>query len=639
MRNITKFRKPLIVLLFILVLVSCLGAGCTKEPLPDTSIQIPSRSEVSEQYKWDLTSFYESRDAFDSDVALLKEKYIPKLEAYKGNLRNADNLLSFFQLDTEASVILENVHVYPNLLADLDQTNTEATEMVEIASSVRGEYASAISFAEPEILALDEAMIRSFMDDPRMTTYRYYLQTLLDRKEHVLSDGEEQILAYASEISGSPESIFDKAMFADLENPTILDEDGKEVELTPAVYADIMEGPDREFRKAAYEAKCEALREINYTLAATYIAEVKLNIFFAKARKYDSALEATLASRHIPRSIYDNVVASVNANLDYLHKYFALQRRVLDMDELHGYDTGLPLVEDYNFQLSYDEAAELIAAALKPLGDDYVADFNNGIRGRWVDVYPDEHKYTGGYQWGTYTSHPYILMNYNNSLRSVLTLAHEMGHALNTAYSNRAQDYWNADYPIFTAEAASTANEFLVMDYLIENAKTDDEKLYLLLKQIDNIRGTVYLQVMFSEFEQTVHEKVEAGEPLSAEVLNNLYLELIQKYYGADYTVDEIVGVYWSRIPHFYSAFYVYQYATSMAASYQLVNNIIEGKEGAIDSYLTFLAAGGSDYPVEILKNAGVDMNSSSPVDNLLAYFGELVDEAEGLLLEEHTEN
>ena len=335
MRKITKFRIISMALLLTLVLVSCLGASCTKEPLPDTSIQIPSRSEVSEQYKWDLTSFYENKGALDRDVALLKEKYIPELAAYKGKLNNADNLLSFFKLDTEASIILENIHVYPNLLADLDQTNTEATEMVEIASSAQGECISAVSFAEPEILALDEATILSFMGDPRMTTYRYYLQTLLDRKEHVLSDEEEQILAYASEISGSPESIFDKAMFADLENPMILDEDGKEVELTSVVYSGIMKGSNREYRKAAYETKCEALRDINYTMAATYIAEVKLNIFFAKARKYDSALEATLASRHIPRSIYDNLVASVNDNLDYLHKYFALQRRVLGLDELH----------------------------------------------------------------------------------------------------------------------------------------------------------------------------------------------------------------------------------------------------------------------------------------------------------------
>lgn len=638
MRRAAGFQKLLTALLVMLVLVSCLGAGCTEEPLPDTSIQIPDRSEASEQYRWDLTSFYESREDFTRDAALLKEKYIPELAAYKGKLDNVDNLLSFFQLDTEASIILENIYVYPNLLADLDQTNTEAAEMVEIAAGVMGEYGSTVSFAEPEILALDEATIRSFIDDPRMTAYRYNLQTLLDRKEHILSDGEEQILAYASEISGSPESIFDKAIYAELENPTILDKDGKEIELTPSVYADIMRGPDREYRKTAYEAKCEALREINLTLAATYIAEIKLNVFFAKARKYDSALEATLASNHIPMSIYDNLVTSVNANLDYLHQYTALQKMILGLDELHGYDTGLPLVEDYNIQLSYDEAAAMIAAALEPLGDDYVADFNNGIRNRWVDVYPDEYKYTGGYQWGTYTSHPYILMNYNNSLSSAFVLAHEMGHALNSQYSNQAQDYRNAHYPIFTAEVASTVNEFLVMDYLIKNAKTDTEKLYLLLRQIYNIEGIIYLQVMFSEFEQTAHAKVEAGEPLSAEVLNNLYLELLQKYYGPDYAVDEVNGAYWSRIPHFYSAFYVYQYATSMAASYQLVNNIIEGKDGAVDSYRTFLAAGGSDYPVEILKAAGVDMNSSSPVDNLLAYFGKLVDEAEKLILEKDSE-
>lgn len=623
-----------IALLVILILISSLGAGCTKEPLPDTSIQLLSRSEVSEQYKWDLTSFFESREAFESAVALQKEKYIPALEEYEGKLNTAANLLAFFKLDTEASLMLDNVYVYPNLMNDLDQTSAEATEMVDIASGINTEYNSAIAFVEPEILALDETTLRAFLDDPDLATYRYYLQRLLDRKEHVLSDKEEQILAAMTEIFSSPEAIFSKAQYADFTYPTITDKEGEEIELNWAAYDAIMVDPDREYRKMAYDAMWETLKGINHTMAATYTTEVKINTSLAKIRKYPSSLEASLASESIPRSIYDNLIEATNNNLDYLHKYYGVRKSTLGLDELHSYDTGLPLVGDYDMELPYDEAVEMISAALKPLGDDYVADFNNGIRGRWIDVYPDEHKYTGYYSWGTYTSHPYILLNYDNSMFMVLGLAHEMGHAINSLYSNRAQDYYNADYTIFTAEVASTTNEMLVMDYLIENAASDDEKLYLLLEEINKISGTFYFQVMLSEFEQTVHEKTEVGEPLSADVLNNLFLELLRKYRGPDYTVDEIAGVAWSRIPHFYSNFYVYKYATSLAAARQIADNILAGKEGAVDRYLEFLAAGGSDYPIELLKDAGVDMNSSAPVDNLLAYFGELVDEADRLLRE-----
>lgn len=326
------------------------------------------------------------------------------------------------------------------------------------------------------------------------------------------------------------------------------------------------------------------------------------------------------------------MVEAVNANLTPLHQYYQMRKDASGYEELHGYDTSIPLVDNYNLEFTYDEACDIIEKALAPLGEKYVNDFKDGIASRWVDAFEDDNKYTGGYQWGAYGLHPYILMNYNNSLDSALTLAHEMGHAMNSKYSDAEQNYINASYPIFTAEVASITNELLVMDYLIKNAKDDKEKLFLLNKQIENIRGTMYVQVMFSEFEKTIHEMVEAGEPVSKDTLNNLWLELLKKYFGEAYTMDEMAKIGWSRIPHFYMNFYVYKYATSMAAAYQVVNDITSEKEGSVEKYLEFLAAGGSDYPLDVLKTTGVDMNSSEPVDATLAYFNDLVVEMDGLL-------
>ncbi len=596
------------------------------------ALDIPTREEASDAYKWDLTDLYSNREAFEKDVKLLNDIYIPKLAAYEGKLNTAENIRTYFELDIEASKILTNVYMYPYLVMDLNQDNSEATEMAGMADSTYGAYQSETSFAIPEILKLDEAVIREFMALPEMAPYKMTLDKLLKAKAHVLSSKEEKILALASETTSSPKDIYDKVTLADYVKPEIVDENGETLVLNSSNYYNIIESNDRALREKTYNAKFASYDKTINTIAATMNAEVKKNIFLAEARGYDSALEASLDAEYIPKSIYDNLVTSVNNNLSYLHKYYTVRKKAMGLDELHSYDCYVPLVDNFDFEMSYDDAVKTIETALAPLGTDYIETFDKGIKSNWLDVYEDDHKYTGGYNWGNYNTHPYILLNYDNSLDSVSTLAHEMGHAINSVYSDKAQNYLNADYPIFTAEVASTANEILLMDYLIKNAKSDDERLYLLNMQIDNIRGTVYTQVMFAEFEQTIHEKVEAGEALSADYLNNLWLDLITKYYGPDYTVDDVAKTGWSRIPHFYMNFYVYKYATSMSAANELVNNIIANKPQATEKYLTFLAAGGSDYPVDILKAAGVDMTSSAPVDNLLIYFGELVDEFEATL-------
>lgn len=593
---------------------------------------LPTRSAAGDKYKWKLEDIYASRQAFEKDVKLLKEKYIPALAKYEGKLNTAANIAAYMKLDEEASVIMEKVYMYPKLLADLDQSNNAATEMVGMAMGVYGDYGAKTAFATPEILSLSEKQLKDIIADKSMKLYVPYLEGLLEQKAHILSKEGEGILAMAGELGGTPRSVFDKATLADFQKAKIKGKDGKEIELTNSVYSKILEEGDRETRQAASQARGEAYGKINNTLAATYLGEVKKNIFFAKARGYNSALEAALTSTDIPKEIYDSLITSVNKNLDPLHKYYKVKKEVLGVKELHGYDLDVPLVGTYKMEYTYDEAVAMISKGLAPLGTQYLTDFNKGVQNRWVDVYEDAKKYTGGYNWGPYGVHPYILMNYDNSLDSALTLAHEFGHALNSYYSDQKQPYLYASYPIFTAEVASTGNELLVMDYLINNAKTDEEKLFLLNKQIENIKGTIYTQVMFSEFESKVHAMVEKGEPVSPEVLNNLWLELLKKYNGSAYTVDDYAKYGWSRIPHFYMNFYVYKYATSMSAANELVNNIVTKKPGAVEKYLEFLAAGGSDKPVEILKKAGVDMTSSAPVDNILTYFNKLVDEWEVLL-------
>ncbi len=596
---------------------------------------IITRPEAEDKYKWDLTEFYQTRELFEADMQKLKEDYLPKLASYKGKLNSAVSLLDYLSTDIEASILIEKGYVYANLTLDLDQTNANASEMASIASSTYSEYLQAVSYVQPELLALDETTLNRLITDPKLSEYTGYLSELVKQKEHILSEKEEAILSGLSEVISAPRNIFDKVLYGDYKYPTIQDADGKDIELSTSTYYDILDTcMDRDVRKRAYEARFKSYADFNHALSEIYITEVKANAATAKLRNFDSSIDAALASEFIPKSVYDNLVTAISNNLEPLHNYYQMKKDALGFEELHGYDAYIPLVNDYTMKMTYEEAVDMIVKALEPLGKDYTDDFIEGINSRWIDVYEDKNKYTGGYQWGTYSMHPYILLNFNNSLDSALTLAHEMGHALNTKYSNEKQNFINADYPIFTAEVVAIVNEMLVMDYLIKHAKNNDEKLFLLNKQIENIRGTVYVQVMFSEFEKTIHEMVESGQPVSSEALNFLWVELIKKYYGEAYTIDDIAKVGWSRIPHFYMNFYVYKYATSMAASYQIMKDITSGKEGAVDDYLDFLAAGGSDYPIEILKATGVDMNTSEPVDSVLEYFGELVEEMDKLLKE-----
>lgn len=624
MFNLKHGKKLIVSLLLILVLTVSQAAV-----FADT--ELVRRPEAEEKYKWDLTDIYQSEEAFMADIQAV-EDLLPEFNQYVGKLTTVDKLAELSKLNDVIGRKFFKAYVYANLMLDLDQKDSKSTEYVSIVNGLYGKYLSARTFVEPEILELSTTTIERFIKSPKLANDKMFFQQLLDRKEHVLSKDEEKLLSLASEMAGSPKHIFDKVTLADKEKIYITNKDGEKVELTSGLYNQISMDPDRAYRSRAYVAKAARNEKVANTLGATYEAEIKKNIFFAKARGFDSAIEASLSADSVPVSVYNNLVLSVNNNLEPLHKYYTVRKNALGYEQLYAFDNYVPLTDEYRMEISYDEATEIIAKALEPLGKKYVNDFEAGIHDQWVDVYEDANKTTGGYNWGTYDTHPYILMNYDNSLDSLLTLAHEMGHAMNSKYSNETQPSSMANYSIFTAEVASTANELLVMDYLIQNAKSDEEKLFLINQQINNIRGTVYLQVMFSEFEKKAHEMVENGEPISPDILSKTWMELLEKYNGEDYTTLPSQQYGWSRIPHFYMNFYVYKYATSMSAAYSIVNRITAEEENAVEDYLTFLSAGGSDYPIELLKATGVDMNDSEPIDSILEYFGELVDEFETLL-------
>lgn len=587
------------------------------------------RNQIEEKYKWNLEDIYPNQEEWEKDFAKIQNEYLPKIEEFREKLTNADTVLACLQFNDELSRLIEKLYVYAYMKADENQDDSIASEMSSRVETLYSQVSAATSFIRPELLSQPESVLRGYMENPAFEDYRHALDALLKLKPHTLSKPEEELLAKALDMASAPSVIFDKVTQGDMIFPKVLDDKGQEVQLSEGVFYRYLQSPDREFRKRVYEGMLSSYDKAKNTLAATLNSEVKKNWFYSQARKYNSSLEASLSSENIPREVYDNLIQAVNNNLSYLHQYVQLRKKIFHLDQVQIFDMYVPLVPDYTLTVTYENAQQMLLEGLKPLGPEYLDMMKKGFESRWIDVYETENKATGGYSWGAYDTHPYILMNYDNTADSMLTLAHEMGHALNSYYTNTSQKYINSQTPIFTAEVASTMNENLMIEYLIQNAKNDDEKLYFLDKLIENIRGTVYTQVMYSEFEQIIHERIEKGEALSYKYLSDAWKELLEKYYGPDFVVEELASRGWSRIPHFYMNFYVFKYATSLAASNELLNNILIGQPDAIDQYLDFLKAGSSDYPVEVLKAAGVDMLSTQPVDNLLKKFGNLVNEME----------
>ncbi|MGH4125265.1 MAG: oligoendopeptidase F [Clostridium sp.] len=589
--------------------------------------------KIDDKYKWNLADIYANLQAWEKDIEKLEKECFPKFKDYKGKLNDPKKLLEFLKLDDQASSIINKVYWYAGFKCDLDQGDTEATELKAKAESIYGEYGQLVTFFTPELLAQTTDSLKTLVSNPILKDYAHFIDVLIKQKAHTLSTAEEDILANASEFASSPEEIFTKLKNSDMKKAVIKDKDGKDLVLTPVALSKILDGKDRELRKTAFQANGKSQEDFQNTFTSIYLSSVKKDIFLAKSRKYNSSLEASLTQDSIPTEVYENLVKAVNNNMKPLHKYIELRRKVLNVDKVHGYDLSVPLVADYELKIPYEEAKTMILDGLKPLGNDYLSIVKEGFDNRWIDVYESKGKTTGGYNLGLNDVHPFILLNYNDSLDAMSTTAHEMGHAVNAVYAQKAQAFRNSDTPIFTAEVASTANELLITKYQIKNAKNDDEKLYLLNQLVDNIKNTVYTQVMFSEFEKIAHEKLEAGEPLSAKSLGKIYGDLQIKYHGDSYVLDEVSSVSWAKVSHFYRNFYVYKYATSMAASNEIVKNILDGKDkNATENYFNFLKTGSSEYPVDALKKAGVDPTKTTSIDNLLTEFGQYVDQMETIL-------
>ena len=595
-----------------------------------TEVTVPASSS----YTWDLTEFFKTKADWQAASKKIENTYIPQLASYKGKLSDPKSLLAYLNLKEEAFSLCDNIYVYANLKADLDNADNEASEMASTSQSVSTNLYVAVSFEAPELLSLSEEKLNALKNAPELSKYKHYLDCLSRSKAHTLSEKEEALISAFSELGASPEEIYSQAAMSDLTLPKVKDAKGSDIQLTGGTYSILLNDLDRNTRKNAFEGMFGAYNGIRNTLAATLNAEVKKNVVFAKARGYHSAEEAALDGNYIPTDAYDSLIKAVNQNLDGLHKYVSLRKKYLGVDKVHYYDMYVPLIDEApDTTVSYEEAKKMVVEGLSPLGEKYTTDLQKALDSNWADVYETPNKTTGAYNWGTYTSHPYVLFNYNNSLDYVTTVAHEFGHAMNSYYTNKTQPYIYSDTPIYTAEVASTTNEIIMTDYLIAHATSDEEKLYLLNNYIENIRGTIYTQVMYAEFEKAIHEKVENGEALSADTLCGIWGDLMKKYYGEDFEDDELANMWWSRISHFYMNFYVYQYATGISAAYSLSRGIESGDPAKIDAYMNFLASGSSQYPLDTLKAAGVDMSTTQPVDELLAEFDRLVGEMEELMI------
>ncbi|WP_094548170.1 oligoendopeptidase F [Petroclostridium xylanilyticum] len=596
--------------------------------------KLPKRKEIEQQYKWKLEDIYASNDEWEKDFVKVKE-LIPQMAQYKDKLADSSTtLLQALKLSDELSSLTERVFVYARMRRDEDNTNATYQALADRAKSLSIEVSGALSFITPEIISIPEQKLQEFLNkEPELEVYNHYINEILRQKKHVLSSNEEALLAATGEIAGAARDIFTMLNNADIKFPNIKNEKDEEVELTKGNFIHYMESGDRRVRQDAFKALYSSYIKQKNTLAASLNANVKKNIFYSRARKYPSALEASLDPDNVPKSVYDNLINTIHNHLHLMHRYVALRKKVLQLEELHMYDLYTPLVKEMNKHIYYKEALEIVEKALQPLGDDYIKALKMGFNEGWIDVYENEGKTGGAYSWGAYTTHPYVLLNYQGTMKDVFTLAHEMGHALHSYYTNKHQPYIYSQYKIFVAEVASTVNESLLMHHLLKNTKDQNEKAYLINHYLDEFRGTVFRQVMFAEFEKIIHEKAENGEALTPQLLSDIYHYLNVQYFGDQMFVDSEIDMEWSRIPHFYNSFYVYKYATGFAAATSLSRQILEEGQPAVDRYIGFLSSGDSDYPIEILRKAGVDLSTPQPIVDALKVFEEMLDQIEKLLL------
>jgi oligoendopeptidase F len=592
---------------------------------------------VSDHYKWDLTHIYPSDDAWRAAKDKLAREF-STLKAFKGTLgTSAGRLADALELGSGLSKEFARAYVYASMMSDTDTRVSKYQGMQQEMIQLGAQLAAETSFVEPEILKIEKATIDRFVaGEPRLKNYRLYLDDIQRRAPHTLSDAEERLLASAGVIASAPSSTYGIFSDADFPYPSVSLSDGKSVRLDTSGFSLYRAVPNRGDRQKVMSEFFGALGKYRGTFGSTLNGQVQSDIFFARARKYKSALEAALDGPNVPTSVYTRLIDGVNRHLPTFHRYLKLRQRMMKLPDLHYYDLYAPLVSSVDLSYSVDDAQAIVLKSLEPLGPDYAAGAKRSFTERWTDFYPTEGKRAGAYSnGGAYDVHPYMLINYNGKYTDMSTVAHELGHTMQSYFSNKTQPFPTASYPIFVAEVASTFNEALLIDHMLKTIKDDATKLSLLGNYLEGIMSTVFRQTQFAEFELRMHGMAEKGEPLTGEALDKLYVEITRKYYGHDTSVcivDDYIAHEWAFIPHFYRNFYVFQYATSFTASAALSEKVMAGDKAALDRYLTFLNAGGSKYPVDLLKDAGVDMTTDEPLELTMKKMNRVMDEMEKLL-------
>lgn len=596
--------------------------------------ELKSRNDIPDQYKWNMQDLFATDELWEEEAKQLQE-LAKEIAQYQGRLsESAATLLAFLKKSDELDFHAERVIVYANQKYHEDTAVSKYQGYAAKADSIGVEISSAVAFMSPEILSMDEAVLEQFYkDEPELEHYRRMLDNILRKKEHIRSAEVEAVLAQAGDMAAAPSNIYSMFNNADLKFPSVTDVEGNRIQITHGNYISLIENKDRNLRKEVFRGLYGEYKKHANSVTSMFTSHLKQESFYAKVRNYPSVRAMHLASGNIPESVYDNLIETVHKHLPAMHRYVSLRKKLLGVERLHMYDLYVPVVEETGKEYPYEVAKELVKKAIVPMGEDYVAVASAGMDHDWVDVYENENKRSGAYSWGAYGTHPYVLLNHQDNLDSVFTLAHEMGHAMHSYHSDKKQSITYAGYLIFVAEVASTCNEALLMHYLLENCEDEADRKYLINHQLESFRGTLFRQTMFAEFEKIVHQRIADGESLTKEDICKIYHDLNVMYYGPDMIVDEEIDYEWMRIPHFYTSFYVYQYATGYSAAIAFSKKILEEGKPAVDRYIdNFLSGGSSKDPIDLLKDAGVDMSKPEPVDDALCVFENYLEMLESLV-------
>lgn len=595
--------------------------------------KLKKRCEIDDKYKWDLSWIFKDENEFlKVKESLLSD--VSSLEKYRGHITDsADTLYNFLKLDEQIDQKLENLYVYSHMDCDSESVDSNKQARKMMVEKLNDDIENRLSFIMPEILMTSYDKIKEFIKaDNRLQEYSFFFKKLYRYTEHTLSSKEEEIISKATSAFGTGDDVFYNLDNTDINLGTIKDEEGIEVELTNSNYNKYMTSKKREVRIDAFNHMFNYFKRLQNTIAASLKGNIKENYFLSSVKKYTTPLEMALYRDNINVNVYKKLIQIIHDNMDAMYEYMSLRKKVLNLEEMHMYDIYVDLVDNNKRDISFEDAKQILFDALKPLGNKYIDDLQKAFGEKWIDIFPNVGKKSGAYSWGTYQSKPYLLLNYDGTTDSVSTAAHELGHSMHSFYSNLNQSYVYHQYPIFLAEIASTVNETLLNDYLYKTAKTKEDKIFYLTEFLDKVRTTIYRQTMFAEFEMIMHDKYQDNIPLTAEEFSTTYYNLNKLYYGENIVSDDLIRYEWARIPHFYTSFYVYKYATGLSAALAISKDILDGKKEALDNYLTFLSSGGNDYPLNILQKCGVDMASGEPIEKAILMFREKLQELKDII-------